>query len=116
MSGNLFYSRSKSKFRGSVRKHHKRSPKTAKQMERHLKGVANHRRIEILFLVADKEGINVEGIASNLRCNFKTISEHIRRLAQAGLVEKKYEGHMVRHNLSPYGRVFITFLKSFSNS
>src|SRR3990167_10099090 len=88
--------------------------KTAKQMERHLKGVANHRRIEILFLVADEEGISVEGISTNLRCNFKTISEHIRRLTQAGLVEKKYEGHTVRHRLSPYGRVFITFLKSFS--
>lgn len=116
MSGNLFYPRSKSKFNRPIRKDRKHFPKTAKQMERHLKGVANHRRIEILFLVADKNGISVEGISSNLRCNFKTISEHIRRLAQAGLVEKKYEGHMVRHNLSPYGRIFVTFLKSFSNS
>ena len=116
MSGNLFYPRSKFKLNKSILKYQKRSPKTAKQMERHLKGVANHRRIEILFLVADEEGISVEGIASNLRCNFKTISEHVRRLAQAGLVEKKYKGHTVRHKLSPYGRIFISFLKSFSNS
>lgn len=85
-------------------------------MERHIKGMANHRRIEILFLVAGKEGISVEGISNNLRCNFKTISEHTRRLFQAGLVEKKYEGHTVKHRLSPYGRIFITFLKSFQNS
>lgn len=90
--------------------------KTAKQMERHLKGVANHRRIEILFLVADEAGISVEGISSRLRCNFKTISEHVRRLTQAGLVEKKYEGNSVKHRLSPYGRIFINFLKLFSNS
>ena len=116
MSGNLFYPRSKFKLNKPIRKYYKRSTKTARQLERHLKGVANHRRIEILFLVADKEGISVEGISSNLRCNFKTISEHVRRLAQAGLVEKKYEGHTVRHKLSPYGRVFLRFLKSFSNS
>src|SRR3989338_6967690 len=91
MSGNLFYPRSKFKLNKPIRKYQKHSPKTAKQMERHLKGVANHRRIEILFLVADEEGISVEGISTNLRCNFKTISEHIRRLTQAGLVEKKYK-------------------------
>jgi len=90
--------------------------KTAKQMERHLKGVANHLRIEILFLIADQEGISVEEISSNLRCNFKTISEHARRLAQAGLVEKKYQGNSVKHRLSPYGRIFINFLKLFSSS
>ena len=114
MSGNLFYPRSKPrpKFDGQT----KNSQKTAKQLERHLKGVANHRRIEILFLIAREEGINVEGISSSLSCNFKTISEHVRRLAQAGLIEKKYEGHIVKHRLSPYGHIFIKFLTSFSNS
>jgi len=113
MSGNRFYPRPKQK-RGSPA--HGHSPKTAKQLERHLKGVANHRRIEILFLIAREEGISVEGISGNLRCNFKTISEHIRRLNQAGLVEKNYEGHYMKHRLTPYGRTFITFLTSFSNS
>ncbi len=112
MSGNRFYPRPKQKS-NSARAY---SPKTAKQMERHLKGVANHRRIEILFLVAREEGISVEGISNNLHCNFKTISEHIRRLAQAGLVEKKYEGRLVTHRLSPYGRTFISFLTTFSHS
>ena len=118
MSGNLFYPRSKSKWKlnGRIRQTGKSSPKTAKQLERHLKGVANHRRIEILFLVAREEGINVEGISNALHCNFKTISEHARRLTQAGLVEKKYDGHTVKHRLSPYGHIFISFLKSFSNS
>ncbi|MEK7154097.1 MAG: winged helix-turn-helix domain-containing protein [Patescibacteria group bacterium] len=112
MSGNRFYPRPKQKNNGAQA----RLPKTAKQMERHLKGVANHRRIEILFLIAREEGISVEGISNNLRCNFKTISEHIRRLAQAGLIEKKYEGHYMKHKLAPYGRTFIAFLTSFSNS
>ena len=112
MSGNLFYPRSKRKSNNIQ----KRFPKSAKQMERHLKGVANHRRIEILFLVAREEGISVEGISSSLRCNFKTASEHIRRLMLAGLIDKKYEGHYVKHQLTPYGRIFLNFLTSFSNS
>lgn len=90
--------------------------KTAKQLERHIKGIANHRRIEILFLIAREEGISVNGISGNLSCNFKTIAEHVRRLALAGLVEKKYEGHVVKHKLTPYGRIFISFLTKFSNS
>ena len=93
-----------------------RGPKSAKQMERHLKGVANHWRIAILFLVANENGISVDGIAENLHGNFKTISEHIRRLTQAGLVDKKYKGTTVTHSLSPYGKVFIEFLTEFSNS
>ena len=90
--------------------------KTAKQLERHFKGVANHRRIEILKLIADEEGISVEGIANNLECNFKTISEHLRRLAAAGLIEKKYKGRTVTHALSPYGKTFYKFIKTFSYS
>ncbi len=93
-----------------------RGSKTAKQMERHLKGVANHWRIAILFLIANENGISVDGIAENLQGNFKTISEHIRRLTEAGLVNKKYKGATVMHSLSPYGRVFIKFLTEFSNS
>ena len=37
--------------------------KTAKQFERHFKGVANHRRVEILLLVAEAPGISLEKIS-----------------------------------------------------
>ena len=90
--------------------------KTAKQMERHLKGVANHRRIDILILVAQNDGLTVEEIADRLNCNFKTISEHTRRLAQAGLINKEYRGRSVIHTLSPYGKIFYNFLKTFRHS
>ncbi len=94
----------------------KRRIKTAKQLERHFKGVANHRRIEILEVVAGSEGITVEEIAEKLNCNFKTISEHSRRLVQAGLVNKKYRGRQVAHSLSPYGKTFHKFITTFSHS
>lgn len=90
--------------------------KTAKQMERHLKGMANHYRIEILLLVAEQEGITLEDIVKTLSANEKTIGEHTRRLFQAGLINKKYRGKFVEHTLSPYGKTFVRFLKSFQQA
>jgi DNA-binding MarR family transcriptional regulator len=94
----------------------KRQPKSPKQMERHMKGVANHRRIEILFLVSSQKGITVDEIAKRLNVNFKTLSEHVRRLVQAGLIRKEYRGRTVTHELSPYGKIIYNFLKTFSHS
>lgn len=90
--------------------------KTAKQMERHLKGIANHYRIEILLLIAEREGITLEGIVDKLEANEKTIGEHTRRLYQAGLINKKYRGKFVEHALSPYGKTFVRFLQSFQQT
>ena len=87
--------------------------KTPKQLERHLKGLANHRRLEILECIAKNDGIILEAIAENLNCNIKTISAHTRKLYQAGLVNKKYQGRAVTHSLSPYGRQFYNFVKKF---
>ena len=87
--------------------------KTAKQMERHLKGMANHHRIEILLLVEKNAGITLDGIIETLDANAKTIGEHTRKLHQAGLINKKYNGKFVEHTLSPYGKIFVNFLKSF---
>jgi len=82
-------------------------------MERHLKGISNHYRIEILFLIAERDGITLEDIVGTLGANEKTIGEHTRRLYQAGLLNKKYRGKFVEHTLSPYGKTFVCFLKSF---
>ena len=87
--------------------------KTAKQMERHLKGMANHHRIGILLLISARGGITLESIATALDTNEKTIGEHTRRLNQAGLIDKRYRGRFVEHALSPYGKLFVRFLKSF---
>jgi len=87
--------------------------KTAKQLERYFKGSANHRRIEILLLVNGSEGVSLDWISKKLGCNFKTISQHTRRLVQAGLLNKKYKGREVIHTRSPYGKRFISFIKTF---
>ena len=90
--------------------------KTPKQIERHLKGVANHRRIGILFLIAKQGGISVDIISMRTRCNIKTISAHLIRLENAGLIRKINAGRMVCHELSPYGRTIYNFLETFSHS
>ena len=82
-------------------------------MERHLKGMANHYRIEILLLIAERDGITLEDIVETLGANEKTIGEHTRRLYHAGLLNKKYRGKFVEHTLSPYGKTFVRFLQSF---
>jgi predicted transcriptional regulator len=90
--------------------------KTAKQMERHFKGLANHHRIDILLLIEARENITLEEIVKVLHTNEKTIGEHTRRLLQAGLISKRYHGRFVEHCLSPYGRMFSKFLKAFQHT
>ena len=90
--------------------------KGPKKLERHFKGVSNHWRIEILILIARRPDITLFDIADAVRGNFKTISEHVRRLMLAGLIEKTYAGRQVQHTLTPYGRTFHAFIETFSNS
>ncbi|MEK7612273.1 MAG: winged helix-turn-helix domain-containing protein [Patescibacteria group bacterium] len=90
--------------------------KSPKQMERHLKGMANHYRIEILLLIADRSKITLEEITDIVGANEKTLSEHTGKLYQVGLINKKYRGRFVEHSLSPYGKTFVRFLQSFQNT
>ena len=85
--------------------------KKPRQLERIVKGFANHRRIEILILLWRQPELSVAEIAENLNINFKTASEHIRRLAQAELIMKRNENNFVRHALTPLGSSILKFLR-----
>ncbi len=89
--------------------------KTVKTLERHFKGVANHRRIQILLYVARHPDTTVYILTEQLKCNFRTTSAHTQRLVTAGLIEKQYRGVEVMHNLTPYGERFVAFIKDFGN-
>ncbi|MBU4480345.1 winged helix-turn-helix domain-containing protein [Patescibacteria group bacterium] len=84
-----------------------------KQLEKHFKGVSNHWRINILLLLNEESGLSLEQIAETLNANYKTISEHTKKLVHAGLINKKYINNTVSHSLSPYGKKFINFFKTF---
>jgi DNA-binding transcriptional ArsR family regulator len=85
--------------------------KSYRNLERVVKGFANHRRIEIMTLVDKTPELSVFEIADRLKINFKTASEHIRRLSIAGLMLKRNEGSTVRHALSPAGKNILKFLR-----
>jgi len=90
--------------------------KNTKQLERHFKGIANYRRIDILLLISKWSGLSVDDISESLNCNFKTASEHTRRLVTAGLVQKEYRGRRVIHSLTLYGKQIIRFVRTFQHS
>ncbi len=81
-------------------------------MEKYFKGVANHRRIDILDLVFRVPNITVEGIAEKLDCNFQVVAVHAQKLSRVGLVDKKYIGRAVGHTISPYGKKFLRFINT----
>lgn len=85
-------------------------------MEKHFKGIANHRRIDILLSLDKEKDLTLEQLSENLDGDFRTISEHTRRLVHAGLLNKNYKGRTVLHSLSPYGKQFVKFIKTFQHS
>ena len=87
-----------------------RSPK---QLERLFKALANHWRIKILLRLAKQPGINLDDLCFELMGNVKTISEHTRKLALAGLIEKKYLGRTVIHTLTGEGESLHRFMETF---
>jgi len=82
------------------------------RLQRLVRGFANHRRIEILELLGRKPELSVFEIADELDINFKTASEHIRRLAIANLVLKRADHTAVRHKLTVQGNIILKFLRT----
>lgn len=88
--------------------------KAFRQLERVVRGFANHRRIEVMDLLASESEseLDLREIARRCAINYKTASEHLRRLTVAGLVTKRAKGRQVLHVLSPRGRKILTFLRT----
>ena len=86
--------------------------KSYRELEQIVKGAANHRRIQILNLLAVEPELSVADISERLNINYKTSSEHIRRLAIAGFVLKRSAGLTVQHKLTPQAQTILKFLKT----
>lgn len=84
----------------------------SRQLERVVKGFASHRRIEILRLLQRTPELSVEQIAKQLSIGYENASDHIRKLAIAGLVLKRSDGKAVRHKLTPRASHVLTFCKT----
>ena len=82
-----------------------------RKLERIIKGVANHRRIEILVLLQRKPELSVADIADELKVNFKTVSAHVGKLASSGMIMKRNDINFVRHKATPRGQTILKFLR-----
>lgn len=82
-----------------------------RKIERVVKGFANHRRLEILDLLKREPELSVEDIAEKLHIGYQNASDHVRKLAMAGLVMKRNEGSAVRHKLTPRAESILVFCK-----
>ncbi len=83
-----------------------------KKAEKIVKGFANHWRIRVLELLRKNPDLSVDQITESLGANYLTASVHIKRLADAGLITKRYRGRFVLHSLTRRGKNIITFCKT----
>ncbi|MBU0998755.1 ArsR family transcriptional regulator [Patescibacteria group bacterium] len=85
--------------------------KTNRELERIVKGFANHRRLQVLELLYKEPELSVQDISEKLKSEFKNISAHINKMVIAGLVMKRSEGNLVRHKLTNRGKSILQFVR-----
>ena len=78
-------------------------------IERIVKGFANHRRLQILDLLKREPELSVDEITDRLGIGYMNASDHIRKMAVAGLVMKRSDGPKVRHKLTPCDDIILAF-------
>lgn len=86
--------------------------KTYRELERMVRGFANHRRIQIMEILKKKPEMSVDEIATFLDISYKTVADHVRRLAIAGLVLKRNQDVSVRHRLTDRAAYILKFLRA----
>lgn len=85
--------------------------KRYRELETILKGAASHRRIQIIDLLDRPTELSVFEIAEHLSIDFRTASEHLRKLTIAGVVMKRSDGTSVRHALTKRGKDILKFCR-----
>ena len=87
-----------------------------KRVERIVRGVSCHRRVQILELLVREPGLSLKQISLRLRADFKVIAEHTRRMELAGHLEKRQVGRDVRHVPTDRGEQTLGFLRALATS
>ena len=88
-----------------------KSPQECRHLEYVFKGAANHRRLQIMFLLHEQPELSVDDIADKLKININTAGDHIRKLAIVGLIMKRNDGQFVRHKLTIRGNNILASCK-----
>lgn len=77
-----------------------------------VKGFANHYRIKILILLEKYSELSVGEISESINTDEKNTSQHLSKMAIAGLIIKRHDGTAVRHRLTERGKQALNFLKN----
>ncbi|MEK7107369.1 MAG: winged helix-turn-helix domain-containing protein [Patescibacteria group bacterium] len=83
-----------------------------RRLERVVKGFANHRRLEILYLLHKEPELSLEDISERLNIGYENASDHLRKMAIAGLILKRNDAKSVRHKLTARAEHVLTFCKT----
>lgn len=82
-----------------------------RSLERMVKGFANHNRLKILELLEREPELSVADITERLKIGYENASDHIRKMAIAGLLMKRNDGPNVRHKLTQRAEFILAFCK-----
>lgn len=85
--------------------------KTNRELERIVKGFANHRRLQILSLLKKEPELSIQEVAEKVKSDEKNISSHVSKMAISGLVMKRNDNKSVRLKLTKRGNNILTFVR-----
>ncbi|MDQ3075585.1 MAG: winged helix-turn-helix domain-containing protein [bacterium] len=85
--------------------------KTNRELERIVKGFANHRRLQILELLKKEPELSVQEVSEKVKSDMKNISSHINKMAISGLLIKRSDGKSIRHKLTIRGNNILKFVR-----
>ncbi len=83
-----------------------------RRLEHLVRGVSNHRRIQMLELIKREPGLDVMQLSKRVNIHFKTASVHLRRLFNAGHISKTVKGKRVTHQITARGLITFDYLQA----
>ena len=85
----------------------------AKELERIIKGVSHHRRMEILFSLFEKPNLTLTALSEKVDSDIRNTSQHVFKMVGAGLVRKRVYGYTTEHSLTSLGKKVASTLRHF---
>lgn len=82
-----------------------------RRLERIVKGFASHRRLQMLDLLHRSPNLSVSQVAERLHTGYINTSDHLRKMAIAGLISKHNQEASILHKLTPRGAIILEFCK-----
>ncbi len=84
--------------------------KKSNQLDYIVKGFANKRRIDIIFLLDEQPELSVSDIAKHFNISYTAVSNHLLKMMSRGIVMKRNDKLEVKHALTDKGKIIADFL------